>query len=98
MTPETYGQFGDLDLLALCIWREGRGEGMMGKRGIAHVIANRVNARSFFGHNIQTVILKPFAFSSFNADDPNSDKWPSDVDTSWQDSQAAAKQVLSWQD
>lgn len=98
MTPETYGQLGDEDLLALCIWREARGEGALGKRGVAHVICNRVAANKFFGHDVQSVILKPYQFSSFNDNDPNADKWPADSDPSWLDSQAAAKQVLSWND
>lgn len=98
MEPSAYNALNDLDLLALCIWREARGEGMLGKRGVAHVVANRVNANKFFGHDTRTVILKPYQFSSFNASDPNADKWPEETDPSWQDSQAAAKQVLSWND
>jgi N-acetylmuramoyl-L-alanine amidase len=98
MIPGTYGQLSAVDLMALCIWREARGEQMMGKRGVGHVIANRVNARSFFGHDIVSVILKPYQFSSFNPEDPNADKWPEDDDPSWMDSQQAAKAVVSWND
>lgn len=98
MEPAEYSDLTDLQLMALCCWREARGEGAMGKRGVCHVILNRVNARSFFGHDIHSVILKPCAFSSFNLNDPNADKWPADADPSWMDSQTAAKQVLSWND
>lgn len=70
----------------------------MGKRGVAHVIMNRVKANKFFGHDISSVILKPYQFSSFNATDPNADKWPLETDSSWMDSQAAAKQVIGWAD
>jgi len=79
-------------------WREARGEGQLGKRGVGHVVLNRVNARSFFGHDVQSVILKPWQFSSFNPTDPNADKWPDWADASWMDSLAASKQVLAWDD
>jgi N-acetylmuramoyl-L-alanine amidase len=32
----------DLQSLALCIWKEARGDGMEGMRAVAHVVANRV--------------------------------------------------------
>jgi spore germination cell wall hydrolase CwlJ-like protein len=95
---QEYADLSDVDLMALCCWREARGEGPMGKRGVCHTILNRVNARSFFGHDIQSVILKKYQFSSFNATDPNVDKWPAETDPSWMDSQAAAQQVLNWND
>jgi spore germination cell wall hydrolase CwlJ-like protein len=98
MEPIAYDEMTSEALLSLCVWREARGEGMLGKRGVAHCILNRVNARSFFGHDVQSVILKPYQFSSFNASDPNADKWPAVDDPSWMDSQAAAHQVLSWND
>lgn len=34
----------DLDNMALCIWRESRGEGLLGMAAVAHVIVNRANA------------------------------------------------------
>jgi N-acetylmuramoyl-L-alanine amidase len=98
MNPTAYSSLSALELMALCIWREARGEGLLGKRGVGHVICNRVNVRSFFGQDVSSVILKPYQFSSFNQDDPNSDKWPLDADPSWLDSQSVAKQVLSWSD
>lgn len=98
MEAQPYENLSDADLLALCIWREARGEGMLGKRGVGHVVSNRVSHNKFFGHDVRSVILKPWAFSSFNANDPNADKWPADADPSWMDSQTAAKQVLSWND
>jgi len=98
MDPQPYTSLRDQDLLALCIWREARGEGLLGKRGVGHVVLNRVNARSFFGQDVQSVILKPFAFSSFNPSDPNADQWPTGIDPSWTDSTNAAEAVLSGQD
>jgi spore germination cell wall hydrolase CwlJ-like protein len=96
MLPRPYTELSDLDLCALCIWRESRGEGILGKRGVAHVIKNR--ASEGFGYSISHVILKPYQFSSFNASDPNSDKWPGDADHSWLDCQQVAQDVLEGND
>lgn len=96
MNPAPYEQLSDLDLCALCIWREARGEGVLGKRGVAHVIKNR--AKEGFGYSIPHVILKPYQFSSFNASDLNSTKWPADDDHSWLDCQQTAQEVLEGQD
>lgn len=51
-------------LLALCIWRESRGESEKVWYAIYNVILNRVGE---FGKTIIEVIVRPFAFSSFNA-------------------------------
>lgn len=98
MEPTPYTQLNEAELLSLCCWREARSEGMFGKRGVAHTVLNRVRVNKFFGHDIHSVVLKPFQFSSFNANDPNSEKWPADDDPSWLDCLTAAKQVLFWQD
>jgi len=59
------------DLLARCIWGEARGEMVEGKLAVAHVVLNRVKARSWYGKSISDVILKPRQFSCFDEDDPN---------------------------
>lgn len=59
------------DLLARCIWGEARGEPIRGKLAVAHVVLNRLNARSYYGLSITEVILKPRHFSCFNENDPN---------------------------
>lgn len=64
-------QRSDLELLSFCIWGEARGEPIAGKLAVAHVVLNRVNARSWYGRTIGEVILKPLQFSCFNADNPN---------------------------
>jgi len=94
--PKPYSELSDLDLCALCIWREARGEGVLGKRGVGHVIKNR--SLQGFGYTIPHVILKPYQFSSFNANDPNSEKWPADTDHSWLDCQQTAQEVLEGND
>jgi len=76
MQAAAYSELSALDLMKLCVWREARGEGMLGKRGVAQVIQNRANDPSWWGHDIRSVILKPWQFSSFNMADPNSEKWP----------------------
>lgn len=93
MDAQPYELISDLELLALCCWREARGEGMLGKRGVCHVILNRIKHHGF-GIGEHGVILKHFQFSSFNLDDPNSDKWPVEGETSWLDCIDAANAVL----
>lgn len=95
MQPKSYSELSDLDLFVLCIWREARGEGLLGKRGVAHVIINRVDRPGWWGHDVRSVILKPYQFSSFNASDPNADKWPADDDSALPDCVQAAQGAFS---
>lgn len=62
-------------ITALCLWREGRGQTLGALRGIYYVIANRVADHRYPNDPI-SVILQPKQFSSFNANDPNSTKYP----------------------
>jgi N-acetylmuramoyl-L-alanine amidase len=94
MNPQPYNALSPTEICALCVWREARGEGILGKRGVAHVILNRAMDPGWWGSTISTVILKPFQFSSFNPGDPNADKWPLDDDPSWLDSLNVAQDVL----
>jgi Cell Wall Hydrolase len=95
-----YDQLDDSHILALCIWREARGEMALGQRGVGCVVRNRIEAKSYFGHDYSSVILKPWQFSSFNAPprtsitDPNSDLWPVDGTTDWMGCLAEANDVL----
>src|SRR5450755_941272 len=43
MQAAAYSELSPLDLMKLCVWREARGEGILGKRGVAQVIQNRAN-------------------------------------------------------
>src|SRR5882757_10602632 len=84
MIAQDYNDLSDLSLLELCVYREARGEGPEGKRGVAHVIRNRVySGIRWWGSDWHSVILHPWQFSSFNASDPNSRHWPSDTDPSF---------------
>lgn len=65
--PQWLLDLSELHLLALCIWSEARGEGSLGKLAVANVVMNRVARPSWWGNSIQSVILKPWQFSWFNA-------------------------------
>lgn len=97
MQPRPYNQLSDLATLQLVIWREARGEPFDGKRGVAHVVRNRTLVAAWWnGHiagSISRVVLQPYQFSSFNPNDPNSDKWPDDADPSFAECCAAAVPV-----
>ncbi len=70
----TAGEF----LQALALYREARGESLAAKSGILAVIRNRAAQSPKFGWPPTTtgVILQPYQFSSFNANDPNAKVWP----------------------
>jgi len=98
MESKPYGELSDLSLMALCVYREARGETIFAKRAVAHVIKNRASQPGWWGHDIQSVVLKPWQFSSFNANDPNSTVWPADDSPSWTDCLSAAAAVLVGED
>lgn len=85
----------DLILLAICIWRESRGEVYAAKQGVACTILNRVNLPRWWGNSINGVILKPEQYSSFNHNDPNVSKWPAPSDPAWADCVDVADKVLN---
>jgi N-acetylmuramoyl-L-alanine amidase len=80
MDPTGYRNLPEIDLFSLCVWREARGCGWLARRGVAHVIKNRVNSGRFGGGSYRDVILKPCQFSSFNHNDPNAGQWPRQED------------------
>lgn len=63
---------------ALCIYREARGETDAAKAAMLAVIRNRAAQSPKYGwpKNTTGVIVQPWQFSSFNADDPNAKVWP----------------------
>jgi len=94
MYPQPYQDLTDAELLGLCVYREARGEPDEGKRGVAHVVMNRVKAPSWWGTSVLTVVTHPWQFSSFNENDPNVDIWPKDTDPVWADCLTIAENVL----
>ena len=71
MQKEIFEKLSSLQLLALVIYGEARGEGLDGMLAVASVVMNRVMADGWFGKNIKEVILKKKQFSCFNENDPN---------------------------
>lgn len=94
MEAQPYQDLDDAHLLALCIWRESRGESFLGQRAVGCVVRNRVNAGGY-GSGYASVILKHYQFSSFNASDINSQQWPIDGEASWMSCLAEANNVLT---
>lgn len=84
----------DLILLAICLWREARGEMYETKVAVACTIRNRVNNPRWWGHSWNGVVLLPYQYSSFNHGDPNATKWPVPTDPAWVDSLAIATGML----
>ncbi len=74
-------------MLALCLYREMRGETKAGKAAVLAVIRNRAAQSPKYGWPSSTtqVILQPLQFSSFNANDPNVRVYPDPISPgSWQ--------------
>ena len=70
----SYAEF----LLALCLWREARGEGDAGMTAVGCVIRNRVND---WKQDWRKVIVGANQFSSMTIqNDPNTVLWPLDGD------------------
>ena len=72
----------DLEIGALTIRAEARGETLEGQVAVAHVIINRVKARHRRESTISGVCLEPLQFSAWNLDDPNRAKMG---ETPWSD-------------
>jgi len=62
-------------VLALCLWREARGEPIEGKAAVADVILTRA-ADSRWPDSVVGVITQRWQFSAFNQSDPNVTKFP----------------------
>ena len=90
MHPEELAEY---YLLALCIWREARGEPMLGKLYVAQTIKNRVKD-SRWPDTYTDVILQPLQFSAFNKNDIQVSMYPKPEDNNWADCVAAADMVL----
>ena len=85
----------EFGLLALCTWREARGEPYRGKLAVAWSIRNRVFHPSWWGKTYPEVILKPFQYSSFNHNDPNAVQMPLHDDTSFSECLAVCEDAYS---
>jgi spore germination cell wall hydrolase CwlJ-like protein len=81
-------------VLALCVWREARGESFRGKSLVAQVIENRVRDPRWPDTYVG-VITQRLQFSAFNAGDPNALMFPAENDRAWPDCVAAADLVVA---
>lgn len=68
---ERFKELSELELMTLCIYGEARNQGLDGMLAVASVILNRSKKPSWWGHDIKSVILKPWQFSCLNENDPN---------------------------
>jgi N-acetylmuramoyl-L-alanine amidase len=78
MIAQPYTDLSIPELLALCEWREADDQGVDGMRAVGHVVRNRADMPCWWGVDIQSVILKPWQFSSFDHGDPDERRWPDD--------------------
>lgn len=80
------------DLLARVIYSEAAGEPLVGKRGVAHVVKNRVSKNSsvFGGGTYAGVILKPGEFQGMTT---SLARCPSTSSIAWTDSLSIANSI-----
>jgi spore germination cell wall hydrolase CwlJ-like protein len=65
----------DMEILAKTIFGEARGESQEGQIAVACCILNRFKSKKWFSSNcVAGVCLKPWQFSCWNKNDPNSQK------------------------
>jgi spore germination cell wall hydrolase CwlJ-like protein len=83
-------------LLALCAWREARGEIYTAKLAVAYTVVTRVAHGGWWGASIMGVLRCPDQYTSLtHAGDPNLVAWPAPADPFWADSVQAAVAALS---
>lgn len=71
----------DYTMVALCLWREARGQGQTGMRAVACVLRNRVQRHKT---SYYTEVVRPWQFSSMTAaGDPQLVKYPDASDVWW---------------
>lgn len=85
----------DLHSLALCVWKEARGEGIDGMRAVMHVIKNRVGTPGF-AHTIHDVVYGKNQFTSMSVpSDPEFNLEPHDDDQQYTYCVQTAPSVLN---
>lgn len=85
----------DLTFLALCVWREARGEPRTGKLAVAFSVMNRVRRPAWWGHTVLEVVFKKWQYSSLtDPKDVQLTKWPTSYDQSWIECLDVAKAAM----
>ena len=82
-------------LLALCIWRESRGEPYEGQLAVAHCVRNRVLNPKWWGSSYYSVVTKKWQFSSMT--DPRDRQltmFPDPGDERWHTARMIAANVM----
>lgn len=76
-------------LAALCVWREAQNQPHDARLGVYWSILNRTNKAAWWNGNTAgdaaAVVLFPYQYSSFNANDPNAVKLPKSTDKIFED-------------
>ena len=70
-------------MLALCIYREARGEADDARLAVGCSIRNRVQRPGWYGKDWFSIITKPWQFSSFNKGEVNSIVFGAPSDKAW---------------
>ena len=82
--------------LALCIWREARGESRPAREAVAMTIMNRIGRPYFKAKSVSDVLFRKWAFSSLtDPRDAQLTTWPSDGDPVWLECLTIAIQALT---
>ena len=85
----------EIVFMALCIWREARGEITIAKIGVGMCILNRIAKPSWWGTNVMEVIFKKWQFSSLT--DPRDKQltvWPKAHNPSWESCLIISEKLL----
>ena len=103
MEVVAYDSLSELEITALCVWRESRGEMLSVRRCVAWSIRNRVSNPRWWNRPQgshpslwHSTVLKPWQYSSFNSGDPNETRWPvSDTDEGWKETRDVVAEAMS---
>ncbi len=81
--------------LALAVWKEASNQSSAAMLAVAYSILRRASLPRWWGTDIQSVIFKPYQYSSFTVKgDPDLIRWPQSNDPSWVRSIQAAQAAM----
>lgn len=95
MSPDAQ-YWSNVIFLALCVFREARGEIYTAKLAVAYTVVTRAANPRWWGDSIMAVLRCPDQYTSMTHEgDPNLVAWPFAADPFWADSVQAAVAALS---